>query len=143
MSMETTDTKRTVTLLDRIILIYKMLFFNLATAISYAFRQQFIIATDGRHHPLPHCGYMHCFVFINVQQESVKCHWVPLGVQWHTFSSYTLPYQMPFCQSAPLLPSVTWQQNVMGYWWEGSTSTAVPPNVHLWCCGTVIYSRRY
>lgn len=26
-----------------------------------------------------------------------------------------------------LLPCVTWQQNVMGYWWEGSTSTAVPP----------------
>ena len=27
----------------------------------------------------------------------------------------------------PLLPSVTQQQNTMGYWWEGSASTAVPP----------------
>ena len=32
---------------------------------------------------------------------------------------------MPFCQTAPLLPSVTWQQHVTGYWWEAST--AVPP----------------
>jgi len=34
---------------------------------------------------------------------------------------------MPLCQTAPLLPSVTWQQNVMEYWWEGSTSTAIQP----------------
>jgi len=33
----------------------------------------------------------------------------------------------PFCQTAPLLPSVTWQQHAMGYWWEGSTSAAIPP----------------
>jgi len=41
--------------------------------------------------------------------------------------SYTLPSQVSFCQTVPLLPSVTWQQNIMGYWWEGSTSTAIPP----------------
>jgi len=35
--------------------------------------------------------------------------------------------QTPFCQIAPLLPSVAWQQNVGEYWWEGSTSTAKPP----------------
>ena len=29
--------------------------------------------------------------------------------------------------SAPLLPSVTQQQHVMGCWWEGSASTAIPP----------------
>ena len=28
--------------------------------------------------------------------------------------------------SVPLLPSVTWQQHVTGYWWEGSTSTVIP-----------------
>jgi len=32
---------------------------------------------------------------------------------------------MSFCQTASLLPSVTQQQNVRGYWWGGSTS--VPP----------------
>ena len=34
---------------------------------------------------------------------------------------------MPFCLTGPLLPSVTWQQNVMEYWWEGPASTAFPP----------------
>jgi len=33
---------------------------------------------------------------------------------------------MPFYETAPLLPSVAWQQNVMGYWWEGSPPTAIP-----------------
>ena len=60
-----------------------------------------------------------------------KYWWVPFfsheRIQWHTTTSYTLPHQMPFCQTAPLLTSVTQQQNVMEYWWEGSTSTAVPP----------------
>ena len=46
------------------------------------------------------------------------------GIQFHPFISSSLPCQMPFCQTAPLLPSVKQQQNVMGHWWEGSTSTA-------------------
>lgn len=49
------------------------------------------------------------------------------GIQWHTFASYTLPYQPPFCQPSPLLLSATWQQNVTECWWEGSVSTATPP----------------
>ena len=49
------------------------------------------------------------------------------GIQWHTFTSHTLPCQTLLCQTAPLLPSVTQQQNGMGYRWEGSTSTAIPP----------------
>jgi len=35
--------------------------------------------------------------------------------------------QTPFCQTALLLPSVTQQQHVTEYWWEGSISTAIPP----------------
>jgi len=31
------------------------------------------------------------------------------------------------CQTAPLLPSVTWQQHGTEHWWEDSTSTATPP----------------
>ena len=50
-----------------------------------------------------------------------------VGIQLHPFASYALPCQTPFCQTAPLLPSVTWQQHVIEYWWEGSTSTAIPP----------------
>ena len=45
----------------------------------------------------------------------------------HTFVSDTLPCQMLLCQTAPLLPSVTRQQNIMEYWQEGSTPTAIPP----------------
>jgi len=48
-------------------------------------------------------------------------------IQFHTFASSTLLCQEPFCQTVPLLPSVTQQQSVMKYWWEGSTSTAMPP----------------
>jgi len=44
------------------------------------------------------------------------------GVQQHPFASYIFP-----CQTAPLLLSVTQQQHVMGFWWEGSASTAIPP----------------
>ena len=29
--------------------------------------------------------------------------------------------------TAPLLPPVAWQQNVVEFWWESSTSTAIPP----------------
>ena len=49
------------------------------------------------------------------------------GIQFQCFSSYTLLCQTLFFQAAPLLPPVTWQQNAMEYWWEGSTSTAIPP----------------
>jgi len=33
---------------------------------------------------------------------------------------------MPFCQSSPLPPSATQQQDVMEFWREGSASTANP-----------------
>ena len=75
--------------------------------------------------------YTHCLVSINVQarvDESQGVQLVPRGeIQFYTFATYTLLCQMPFCQAAPLLPSATQQQNVVEYWWEGSTSTAVPP----------------
>ena len=48
------------------------------------------------------------------------------GIQFHTFTLYTFPHQTPLHQIAPLLPSDEWQQNLMEYWWEGSTSTATP-----------------
>ena len=60
-----------------------------------------------------------------------ECQCVPFFLhrqfKWHTIVSYLLPCHMPCCQTAPLLPSVTWQQNVVEYWWEGLTSTAIPP----------------
>ena len=49
------------------------------------------------------------------------------GIQWHRSNLHALPCQIPFCQAAPLLQSVTWLQNVMKYHWEGSTSTVMWP----------------
>ena len=48
-------------------------------------------------------------------------------IQLHTFASSAFQYQMSFCQTAPLLPSVTRQQHGMEYWWEGSASAAITP----------------
>ena len=48
-------------------------------------------------------------------------------MQFHTFPLSELPCQMPLCQTAPLLSSVTQQQHVMEYWWKGSASAAIPP----------------
>ena len=47
--------------------------------------------------------------------------------EFNSFVSYAILRLTSYCQVAPLLSSVTWQQNVTGYWWEGSTSTAIPP----------------
>ena len=89
------------------------------------------VATSETHHPLPHCAHIHCLVSINIQQASTKVnefHFFPHGgIKVHTFALWGFPGQMPFHHTAPLLPSVTWQQNVTEYWWEGSTSTAIPP----------------
>ena len=67
-------------------------------------------------HPLPHCAHIHCLVSKNVQQASMNvngCNFFSCGgIQWCTFASYALLYQIPFCQTAPLLPSVMWQQNI-------------------------------
>ena len=58
-----------------------------------------------------------------------KCQWTSFfshgGIQWHTFASYALLCQMPFCQTAPLLPFVARQQHVMGYWQGGLSCTSV------------------
>ena len=51
-----------------------------------------------------------------------ECQWVSFfthgGIQLHAFASYAFPCQMPFCQTAPLLRSVTLKWNAMEYWWK-------------------------
>ena len=47
-------------------------------------------------------------------------------IQFHIFASSVLPHQTSFCWTAPLLPPVIQNQNMMKYWWEGSTSTTIP-----------------
>ena len=83
---------------------------------------------SGTHHSLPlGAHHIHDLVSRNVQQAFMNvngCIFFLHGISSHTFAPYALPCQMPFYRTAPLLPSVTQQQNTMGYWWKGSTSTA-------------------
>ena len=58
---------------------------------------------------------------------SVGAIFLPGRIQFYTSALYALPCQTPFCQTAPLLLSITQQHHLMEYWWEGSASTAVPP----------------
>ena len=81
--------------------------------------------------PITSCS--HPLLGLHSHSASVnECQWVPFvphgGIQRHTFASYALPCQTLFCQTSLLLPSVTWQQNIMEHWWEGSTSTVIPPS---------------
>ena len=41
------------------------------------------------------------------------------------FASCAIPYRTSLRWTAPLLPSVTWQQHVTEYWRKDSTSTGV------------------
>ena len=86
--------------------------------------------TAETHHSPSHCAHIHCLVSITIKKAQVNVNGRSFfhgGIQYHTFASQALPYQMPFCQTPPPLPSVTLQQYVTGYWWEGSASTAISP----------------
>jgi len=92
---------------------------------------QVAVATAETCHPSPRCANIHCLVSVKVQLASMNvigCNFFPHGrIQLHTFASYALPCQTPFCQTAPLLSSVARQQNLTEYWRESSTSTAISP----------------
>ena len=81
--------------------------------------------------PTPHWADIYRLISIKFQQALMNvngCHFfLHGGIQFHTFASYALPCQSPFCQTASLLPSITRQQLVMGYWWKSSSSTSTPP----------------
>jgi len=136
------------------ILSYKTLVFNIVTTMRYAFLPamykslhaaliKMCMAVQNMAY-LSHCR-CHCW---NTPPKASLCsyplfglhkcsasideyQWVPFSphgkIQFHTFSSYALPYQTSLCQTALLLLSVTEQQNVIEYWQEGSMSTAIPP----------------
>ena len=135
-----------------------VIFFNTVTTISYAFSPamnkklyaKFIkIRMAVWNMACPSCCCHHCWnvpltnslcshPLIGLQKHSAsidECQWVPFflhgGIQFHTFASYSRPCQTALCQTAPLLPSVTWQQNVVESWQEGSTSTATTPTPAL------------
>jgi len=153
-SMETTrDTKSTITLFDRANSATNY-YFSTVTTISCAFS---LAMNKSLHAALVNisiaiqnmvCASFHCCHCWNSQPTASQrshplldhrkhsanvneCQLVPFflheRIQFHTFVSYALPCQLLFCQTAPLLLSVTWQQNVTEYCWDDSTSTAGPP----------------
>jgi len=133
---------------------YKTLFFNIVTTSSHAFSPTMkkslhvklvkICMVVQNMACSSHC-YFHCrstlptaslcsHPLFGLYRHSVsinECQGVPFfphgRIQLHIFSSYALPYQTPFCQTALLFPSVAQQQNVTKYCWEGSASTDIPP----------------
>ena len=134
------------------ILSYKTLSSSIVSTISYACspvmnkspHTVLILICTSRGTPLSLLQLLKCTThpslcshpLFGLQKHSASCSewqwvtWIPReGIQWETFASSSplLPCQTPFCHTAPLLPPVTRQQNVMGYWQEGSASTAVPP----------------
>ena len=88
------------------------------------------VVTAEMHHPLPHGAHILWLVSTNIQQVSVNAnggHFFCLEEFNSTPLLYMHFYVRQHCQSAPLLPSVTGQQHVVEYWWEGSTPTGIPP----------------
>ena len=145
---------RTITLFDRPNSQFDTLFFNTNTIISYAFSPAMnkslyttLITITVIHNMaclLHHCCHhwnmllttsllcSHPLTGLHKRSASVgDCQWVQFFsqgvIQWHTFASYVLPCQMPFCPTASLLPSVTQQQNIMKYCQEHSASTVIAP----------------
>jgi len=131
------------------ILSYKSVFLNTVTTINYAFLPAMnknlhaalvkvctvswmwlvfhVVATTAEtHHPPPHCAPLSPQMFSKHQCMSVGAIFLHEGIQWHTIFSNALPCHTPLYQTTSLLPSVTWQQNVTGYWREGSSSTFIP-----------------
>jgi len=63
---------------------------------------------------------------------SKRAHITAIFSTWKNSVTHFRVFIHPFIsdtifQTTTLLPSVTWQQHVMEYWWEGSTPTAIPP----------------
>jgi len=82
------------------------------------------------HHPLPHSVHIHCLVSINIHRAPMNV----TGFHFFLMEEFDPPllhlhfHVRQLCiRLPPLVPSVTWQQYVMGYWWEGSTSGAISP----------------
>ena len=126
---------------------YKILFFNTATTTSDAFTPmmnkslhavtlKFCIRGADPLFYSTHCLTVFTstvFVSISIQQvlNVNGCHF--FHIEEFNFSMLRTYFHvnMPFCQTAPLLPSVAWQKNAMEYLWECSASTAIPSSASV------------
>ena len=132
----TTDTKSTIILLDRAnsqlqntifqhshhheIYIFASEEQELTCCTCKNLRQQrqptVAVTIAEMHHPPPHWTHIHCLVPRNIQQALIN--WMA-----HLCTSMSDAH-LSDCPSAAICHMAT---NVMEYWWEGSTSTAVLP----------------
>ena len=88
-----------------------------------------VVTAEMRHPPL-HSTHIHCLASSNVKQTPVNisgCLFFFMEEFNDTALLNMFIYQMPLCQTGPLLPSVKRQQNVMECRQEGSASIAIPP----------------
>ena len=122
------------------ILNYKILFFSIDTIITYAFfpainkslQATLIKICTRRSDPLSHmtkwptASLCSCSLFgLHKHSASInECQWVPFflhgGTQWHL---YILRTSMSDCPFAAICHKATKYG-----WWEGSTSTVIPPS---------------
>ena len=152
------DTKSTITLFDRA----NSQLQN--TTFQHSHHHQLYIFTSNEQEPachthknfppaeVTHCCCSHCWnsspiislcsALFAVQKPSAsinECQWEHFilyrGIQFHTFASYILPFQTPFCQTAPLLPSVIQQQKKKGTLVGRFSFYCHTTNIHLWHCG--------
>ena len=149
-SMETTKgSKSTMTLFNRENSLLQKVIFNIVTIFRYAFllgmKKSLLamlvkVCTSGgdrchcrRCWNAPPTALQCSYPLFDLSKCSAsgECQWVPFflheGIHFHTFASSAHPCLTPICQTAPLLPSVTQQQNGREYCQEGSTSIVVPP----------------
>jgi len=89
---------------------------------------------DGIHHPQPYRSHTHLFSLQKHSASINKYQWVPFFSSWRNSVTYHCFIHAP-CQTVPLLPSVTWLQNVMEYWREDSISIVIPPIPTSDCMG--------
>ena len=145
-----TDTKSTITLFDGTNSQPQTHFLNTVTTISYVFSPamnerlhaalvqicmviQTVVYLSGHCHNAPLNTTLCSHPLFGLQKHLVSvngCHFFFSyeGIQIHTFASYTFLCQTPLCQTAPLLPPVTQQQNVMGI--GGKVQLLLPYHLH-------------
>jgi len=105
-------------------------FLHWKTSPSHSVKWQYVFLKDSQLEiqiievrNFPHFQLTAVFYYQSLQMQFFFLH---EEIKFHALTSYALSCQMLFCQTAPL-PSVTQQQLIMEYWWEGSVSTAILP----------------
>ena len=66
------------------------------------------------------------FGLLKCSADVDECHWVLFFFTWRNLMTH-LCFVHTSMSDANTASEVTWQQSVIEYWWEGPTSTSIPP----------------